>query len=607
MINVKSPLLDDWRGTALRTRGAAWSLSFSPDGESLTFIAPERRRIALWRVDESLQCRRISKRLHNVVGGCAGAECVAYLTTTADERLKLVARCRSERRAIEVLLPVASSGWVGPWVDEDRAVTLTLAGAGAPVTTFVMDTRTLCRTPLLDSFDFHSVTDVANGRRMALMQLRGDRVRAISIVDLPASLVGTISPDAPEDTVGGGVFFDNASRVLVTTNRGGEFMRLAAADVRTGLKDLHTIAERRADLDMFSVDRERVVAIIAWNASGASDVEVVNLATASRLASLAFKRHVVTGLAVASRGRKAAIALTGQDFTGVLIGELDGLDGVLEKRARRVSRRRPAPPPESIEFCSGDGTCIQAWLWRPTSSHYPSEWVIALHGGPSAQERPVPNSLYSSLLRRGIGILAPNFRGSTGFGKTFSNKGAGTQRWRVVDDVAAAGKHLLASHDARSLAVCGNSYGGYLALLITVAEPRMFAAAAVVSGFSDLNTLVDETEHWRAPLFAREFGGLPVDRQKLEALSPIYRVAEIQCPVLVVHGTRDRITPLGQAEELVRRLRDAQKRVDVLFVAGGDHGLSSLNGKSEAVAQWLAAELRGANRSSDNSIAHRAR
>ena len=100
--------------------------------------------------------------------------------------------------------------------------------------------------------------------------------------------------------------------------------------------------------------------------------------------------------------------------------------------------------PELRRLRARDGLELTGWLYRPEGAP-PWPTVIYLHGGPEAQERPVYNSLFQSLVAAGVAVFAPNVRGSSGFGRAFLVADDREKRFAAIDDVAACVDHLVAA------------------------------------------------------------------------------------------------------------------------------------------------------------------
>src|SRR5690606_946879 len=145
--------------------------------------------------------------------------------------------------------------------------------------------------------------------------------------------------------------------------------------------------------------------------------------------------------------------------------------------------------PELIRYPSTDDLRVPAWIYRPrVAGRLPV--VLSIHGGPEAQERPKYTPLYQYLCSRGIAVMAPNIRGSTGYGKRYQRLihrdwGGGDLR-----DLDHAVRWLRAQDwvDPDRIGVFGGSYGGFATLSCVTRLPDYWAAAVDIVGASNLVT-----------------------------------------------------------------------------------------------------------------------
>ncbi|MCL6563710.1 MAG: alpha/beta fold hydrolase, partial [Firmicutes bacterium] len=234
--------------------------------------------------------------------------------------------------------------------------------------------------------------------------------------------------------------------------------------------------------------------------------------------------------------------------------------------------------PRLCTIHSGDGLDFTAWLYRPSPLRAKLPVVIAFHGGPEWQERPFFSALYQTLCEAGYAVLAPNVRGSTGYGKHFAALDDGRRRLDVLRDVAAVVDFVQRQPDldARRMVAMGASYGGYLVLLTLTHLPDRFRAGIEMVGMADLEAFLERTGPWRRALREAEYGRLETDREVLRALSPIHAIDQIQVPLMVVHGANDPRVPVAEAEQIVAALKTRGQRVEYLCYGDEGHGISRL-------------------------------
>ena len=274
-------------------------------------------------------------------------------------------------------------------------------------------------------------------------------------------------------------------------------------------------------------------------------------------------------------------------------------------KARQVTRSSTAGiQPQSmvsaqlVRYPSFDGRLIPGFYYVPKGSPPPRAVRVHVHGGPESQERPDLNPLYQYLLSRGIGILAPNVRGSVGYGRGYTHLDDVERRLDAVADLVHAVAWLVreGGADPDRIAVMGGSYGGYMALAAAAFHPELWAAAVDVVGIANLETFLEETSPWRRRLREVEYGSLEHDREALRRASPIHRAGAIRSPLMVVHGDNDPRVPVREAQQICDALTAAGREVTLLRFADEGHGIVKLANRItayRAIAAFLERHLNG--------------
>jgi dipeptidyl aminopeptidase/acylaminoacyl peptidase len=240
---------------------------------------------------------------------------------------------------------------------------------------------------------------------------------------------------------------------------------------------------------------------------------------------------------------------------------------------------------------------IPAWFSRPDGD--PGQtWpaILLVHGGPEGQYRPGFSFLVQYLVHNGYAVLAPNVRGSTGYGKAYSHLDDVEKRMDSVADLAHAARWLKGQTgiDGDRLAVYGGSYGGFMVLSALTTYPDLWAAGVDIVGISNLATFLENTSDYRRGHREAEYGSLTRDRAFLESIAPIRHVDQVAAPLMVIHGANDPRVPLSEAEQLVDALRARQVPVEFLVFDDEGHGLAKLKNKLiayPAIVTFLDAHL----------------
>ena len=254
-----------------------------------------------------------------------------------------------------------------------------------------------------------------------------------------------------------------------------------------------------------------------------------------------------------------------------------------------------SPAAERIAFTARDGLHIEGTLWRPARAtgrrgglRVPT--ILYPHGGPRAQALRSWAPFKQLLVRAGFAVVDVDFRGSTGYGRTF--RLANTDEWGHADalDMVDAGRWAQSQpwSDGR-LAIYGGSYGGYLVLCALVEEPSIWSAGVDLYGDSDI---ADSYRHGDrlGRLDLHRMMGSPEDptRQDLYRRgSPLYRSERIEAPLLILHGRKDkRVVPL-MTEKMVEALEIEGKHHEVQWYDEEGHGWEKLDTRRDAYRRIL--------------------
>ena len=182
----------------------------------------------------------------------------------------------------------------------------------------------------------------------------------------------------------------------------------------------------------------------------------------------------------------------------------------------------------------------------------------------------------------GYAVLQINYRGSIGYGQDFIQRDIFEVCDKSVADVADGLKWAVEQGyaDPKRLVVCGNSFGGYIAVALAARYPDLPACVAAFAGVYDWNYQHRYASNERPELFAWISNYYPEAKDNAEryrAVSPVHQAAAINAPVLLIHGRQDKVVDIGQSEVMARALRKAGKPVEILKDAEGGHGLTDFS------------------------------
>ena len=242
---------------------------------------------------------------------------------------------------------------------------------------------------------------------------------------------------------------------------------------------------------------------------------------------------------------------------------------------RTTVKREDLAPAEDFEWSARDGLKIHGWLYR--SKIVSTKAVIYVHGGPTAHARDAINPLIQYLVSRGFNVLAPNYRGSTGYGLEFEDlirvNGWGSDE---QEDVWAGVEALIRQRIAEKgrIGITGTSYGGYSSWYAITKASELISAAVPVCGMTDLVVDYETTRPDLRPYSEEMLGGSPEEvPERYYERSPINYVQRIKGGLMIVQGARDpNVTPKN-VEEVRKRLDENDIEYDMVIFEDEGHGI----------------------------------
>jgi prolyl oligopeptidase len=262
------------------------------------------------------------------------------------------------------------------------------------------------------------------------------------------------------------------------------------------------------------------------------------------------------------------------------------------------------PPTQVVTYPAKDGTLISAILWTPANAPRDGSAaaVVIAHGGPTGQTEDRYDATAVALAARGYFVIAPNPRGSTGYGRDFMRANIRDLGGGDLEDYVAGVKFLVDTGyvDARRVGITGVSYGGYMTMIALGRAPDVFAAGVEVCGITNWTSM---HERGSPALRAYQEGliGHPVkDREVYERVSPLTYLDRYKAPLLVLQGDNDIRVPKFEAEQVVATLRRLGKPVDARYYPDEGHGFFKRENQVDAALRtigWFDRHLRGVDAS----------
>jgi len=375
--------------------------------------------------------------------------------------------------------------------------------------------------------------------------------------------------------------------VYLTSNEGTEFAHLVHLNLRTGARQLLTAAQPW-DVKDFVVSPSRDRAAYILNEGGRSSLYLFDTRAQVAKQVKTVPIGVIQSLHFSPDGRKLALTLntskTPSDAFVLTLGEGATEHGELTRWTHSEVGGLDTSTfvdPELISYptfdqVNGKAREIPAFIFRPKTEG-PHPVIISIHGGPEAQYTPRFNSTNQLWIKTlGAAIIAPNVRGSSGYGDSYVNLDNGFKREDSVRDIGALLDWIEAQPDldASRVVVIGGSYGGYMVLASAVHYSDRLKAAIDIVGISNFVTFLKNTKDYRRDLRRKEYGDERDPKMKafLERISPSNQVEKITIPMLVIQGENDPRVPVSEAVQIVEALRAEKRPVWYMNALNEGHG-----------------------------------
>ena len=236
--------------------------------------------------------------------------------------------------------------------------------------------------------------------------------------------------------------------------------------------------------------------------------------------------------------------------------------------------------PDLIRYTTFDGREIPAYLYKPKSASgsSPLPVILSIHGGPEAQELPhyAYNGFYQYLCHIGIGVLAPNIRGSSGYGKSYQKLIHRDWGGNELKDLEHAALYLkgLDWVNSQKLGVFGGSFGGFATLSCVSRLPDYWAAAVDIVGPSNLITFTKSVPTLWKRFLKKWIGDPEEDEQMLKERSPITYVNNIKAPLLIIQGANDPRVVKAESDQMVTQLKQLGREVEYMVFEDEGHGFT---------------------------------
>ncbi len=431
-----------------------------------------------------------------------------------------------------------------------------------------------------------------DGKRLTVVDAKSNTNQDIYLLDPATGTIDHLTPRDGEVKNFPGPWAGDSSGFYVLSDEDRDFLGMAFQDVATGQK--RWVETPDWDIEHVAVSPDGRYLIWVVNEGGYSRLYARDLNANQQVALPDVPGGVIRHLTTSRDGRKIGLLLDRPDHpTEIYVVDID------EQSVTQLTYsflggvdREDLIQPESIAYPTHDGREIPAFLYKPKGDG-PFAVVLSIHGGPEAQERPLYmySGLYQYWLSRGIAVLAPNVRGSTGYGSTYQKLIHRDWGGAELKDFKAAVHYLHGLNwvDNERIGVFGGSFGGFATLSCVSRLPQYFAAAVDIVGPSNLVTFVKAVPPTWRRMMTQWVGDPETEADFLMERSPISYVDQIRAPLFVIQGAQDPRVVKPESDQIVERLR--ARGVEVRYDVYEDEGHGFTKRENELKAMHDTAEF----------------
>ena len=424
----------------------------------------------------------------------------------------------------------------------------------------------------------------------------------IFVVEVESGKSTLLTPHTGEQLFHADDFLPDGSKLLITSNAANGYANVGLLDIQS--KQIRWLTHEKWEISGGSFSPDGKKAIWTANVDGNTDIFVHDFAS-TQTSSLPLPKGV-NGLG----GAASAFSRDGSRLLYYHNGPQSPSDAWVYTLAGGKSQRitnslvagihtEEMVEPFLVHYPSRDGKwTISAFLYVPYNMvrNGQNAAIVYIHGGPAAQSVNSFNRFIQYAANQGYMVLAPNYRGSTGYGKEFQQANLFDMGGGDLQDVLAGVDFIKQTGflDPKKIAVMGGSYGGYLTMMAVTKAPDVWAAGVPIVPFVNWFTEIENEDPVLQQSDLATMGDPVKNKALFEDRSPIFFVDKIKAPLLLLAGGHDPRCPKEETQQVVDAVKKRGGTAEAKIYENEGHGFSRVENLIDAyqrVADFLRAHV----------------
>ncbi|WHZ18248.1 MAG: S9 family peptidase [Rhodanobacteraceae bacterium] len=581
--------------------GAAWS----PDGREVVISTNTTGRFNLWKVPAAggtpVQLTRSDDRQYGSTWSPDGKRIVYESDQGGNEQFRLYAVPANGGKPVELTPEPDVSNTGALFSPNGQRLAFNIKPKSASVTDIaLLDWKTHAIHQLTHEASKDHLWQVVawshDGRSVYANRINaGFTDSSVWQINVATGKTTELTPHQGQVLITASAVSPDGRWLAVASNAKGGTNRAALYDISKHDYRWLTMDPWESMTGSFSPDGNRVLYVV--NADGRSDIYLYDIASKrSQKLALADGLNAPSGNPTSFSRDGSRLLVSHQSSSEPadywIYPVASGSPRQLTHSALPSIKPDALPHSQLVHYKSFDGTVISAFLWMPANLKRDGSapGVVLPHGGPTGQTVDSFNRTALALASRGYVAIAPNVRGSTGYGLAFQKANIKDLGGGDLQDEVYAAKFLAATGyvNPKKIGITGGSYGGYMTLMAIGKTPDVWAAAVEEYGIINWITMLQHEDPFLRQYEMSLLGDPVKDRKIYDADSPITYIKDAKAPLLVLQGANDIRVPKEEAEQVVSILKGAGRTVDAHYYPNEGHGFTKRENQIDALQRTVA-------------------